>query len=647
MDPREYAIMKLTKLLKAVREIASIPRDNPDLLIAQYRAFTFQMPLMYVVLMINTWGLATTHMHVAPHWLTVDIPVIMTVISVVRLIGWLRRSRQEATHEIALKALSRTQRLAPVIALTFTLWAFALFPYGDPYEKAHVAFYMAITVIGVIFCMMHLRTAAFMVAFIVNGSFVVFFALSGTLVFVAIAVNTALVSAAMLAILLVHYRDFTGMVSARAENFRLANIDSLTGLANRRAFFSYLDYAYTKAKSDGSRLAVGIIDLDGFKLVNDIYGHATGDKLLQIIGTRLVEACPENYYVARLGGDEFSIVASNFGDTVELLANGELICSAIRAVASMGDITLQIGGSIGFSVFPDMASDTTQLFANADYALYHGKRGSRGKVTLFSTDHDAKIRYEAKIEQALQHANLQDELTVVFQPIVDVSNRATIGFEALARWTSPTLGSITPAQFIPVAERTGMIERITKILLKKALVHALLWPSSIRLSFNLSAHDLSSPDTVLDIITEIGKSGFDPARLDLEITETAFIRDFAQVRRATETLRALGCGISLDDFGTGFSSLTHLHALPLTKIKVDRSFVTDLNTNPTSYKIVKSLLALSRDMDLDCIIEGIETRDELAILKTLGGLMVQGYLYSRPIPANEVVSFLEQPLTVA
>jgi predicted signal transduction protein with EAL and GGDEF domain len=192
-----------------------------------------------------------------------------------------------------------------------------------------------------------------------------------------------------------------------------------------------------------------------------------------------------------------------------------------------------------------------------------------------------------------------------------------------------------------------MIERITKILLKKALVHALLWPSSIRLSFNLSAHDLSSPDTVLDIITEIGKSGFDPARLDLEITETAFIRDFAQVRRATETLRALGCGISLDDFGTGFSSLTHLHALPLTKIKVDRSFVADLNTNPTSYKIVKSLLALSRDMDLDCIIEGIETRDELAILKTLGGLMVQGYLYSRPIPANEVVSFLEQPLTVA
>ncbi|KLU21431.1 histidine kinase [Caballeronia mineralivorans PML1(12)] len=639
--------MEFMKCLKAVKEMAAIPKHNPDLLIAQYKAFTFQMPLMYVILMINTWGVAATHMHVAPRWMTIDIPVVMTVISAVRAIGWLRCSKQEATRDVALKALSRTQRLSGILALAFTLWALALFPYGDAYEKAHVAFYMAITVIGVIFCMMHLRPAAFTVAFIVNGSFVIFFSLSENLVFVAIAINTALVSAAMLAILLVHYRDFTGMVNARVENFRLANIDSLTGLANRRAFFSYLDKAYAKAKSDGTRLAVGIIDLDGFKPINDIYGHATGDKLLQTIGTRLGNVCPANYYVARLGGDEFSIVASNFGDTGELVATGELICSAIRTAASLGDITLQIGGSIGFSVYPDMASDTVQLFANADYALYHGKRAGRGKVTLFSIDHDAKIRSDAKIEQALQHANLEDELTVVFQPIVDVSSRTTIGFEALARWFSPTLSSISPTQFIPVAERTGMILAITLTLLKKALAHALLWPDHIRLSFNLSAHDLSSPENVLDIITEIRRSGFNPARLDLEITETAFIRDFSQVRSATETLRSLGCGISLDDFGTGFSSLTHLHALPLTKIKVDRSFVTDLNKNPASYKIVKSLLALSRDMGLDCIVEGVETRDELAILQTLGDLTVQGYLYSKPISADEVVGFLEQPATVA
>jgi len=510
-------MMEFMKYLKAAKEIAAVPKNNSDLLIAQYRAFTFQMPLMYVILMINTWGLAATHMHMAPRWMTIYIPVVMTVLSAVRVIGWLRRSKQDATRDIALKALSRTQRLSGMIALAFTLWALVLFPYGGAYEKAHVAFYMAITVIGVIFCLMHLRSAAFTVAFIVNGSFVIFFSLSGNLVFVAIAINTALVSAAMLAILLVHYRDFTGMVSARAENFRLANVDSLTGLANRRAFFSYLDNAYARAKSDGTRLAVGIIDLDSFKPVNDIYGHATGDKLLQTIGMRLGKVCPENYYVARLGGDEFSIVASNFGDTSELVATGELICSAIRTAAPLGDTTLRIGGSMGFSVYPDMASDTVQLFANADYALYHGKRTGRGRVTLFSVDHDAKIRSDAKIEQALQHANLEDELTVVFQPIINVSSRSTIGFEALARWSSPTLGSVTPAQFIPVAERTGMILTITQTLLKKALAHALLWPGHIRLSFNLSAHDLSSSESVNDIIVQIERSGFNPARIDLNI----------------------------------------------------------------------------------------------------------------------------------
>jgi diguanylate cyclase (GGDEF)-like protein len=639
-------MLKIAKCWSVLKELAAIPKGDPDLLIAQHKAFTFQLPLMYVILMINTWGVAATHMHVAPDWMTIHIPVVMTLVALVRIFGWVRGARKAPSYDLALKTLTRTNRLSGVIALAFTLWAYALFDYGDAYLKAHVAFYMAITVIGVIFCMMHLRPAAFKVALIVNGSFVIFFSLSGNLVFVAIAINTALVSAAMLLILLVHYRDFTGMVSARAENFRLANVDSLTGLPNRRAFFSYLDAAYAVAKSEGASLAVGIIDLDGFKPINDIYGHATGDKLLQVIGARLAEVCPENYHVARLGGDEFSIVASRFGTTSELVATAEQFCSAIRSPTLLGDTTLQIGGSIGFSVFPDMAGNTTQLFAHADYALYHSKRTGRGKVTIFSVEHDAEIRSDAKIEQALQHADLENELTIVFQPIVNVSSRSTVGFEALARWDNQELGIIGPAQFIPIAERTGMIGFITKTLLRKALAHAILWPDSVRLSFNLSAHDLSSSESVFDIITVIGKSAFDPSRLDLEITETAFIRDFSQVIAATEALRTLGCGISLDDFGTGFSSLTHLHALPLTKIKVDRSFVTNLNRNPASYKIVKSLLTLSRDMGLDCIVEGVETPEELATLRALGGQIVQGYLYSRPIQASDVVGFLSKQVSV-
>ncbi|OTP75648.1 putative bifunctional diguanylate cyclase/phosphodiesterase [Caballeronia sordidicola] len=635
------------KFIDALREIAAIPSKNPDLLIAQYKAFTFQMPLLYMVLIINTWGLAATHMRVAPVELTIFAPAAMSLISAFRVVGWLRKSKRIVSRDIAFKELSRTNRLASAIAIVFTLWALSLFSYGDAYAKAHVAFYMAITVIGVIFCLMHLRRAAFTVAVIVNGSFVVFFALSGNLVFVAIAVNTAFVSAAMLVILLVHYRDFTGLVNARAENYRLANLDSLSNLPNRRAFFSYLDAAYATATKDNFHIAVGIIDLDGFKPINDLYGHAAGDRLLHVIAQRLLEICPENFFVARLGGDEFAVVATHFGGTDALLAIGEQMCAGIRMPIDLGDIDLQVTGSIGFAVYPELANDTIKLFANADYALYHGKRTGRGKAILFSVEHDNEIRRDARIEQALQHADFTRELAIVFQPIVDVTSQTTVGFEALARWISPTLGPIAPSQFIQVAERSGSIETITQVLLKKALQHAVSWPEELRLSFNLSAQDLSSLDTVMSIISIIGKSDFDPHRLDFEITETAFIRDFQQVRSSTELLRKLGCGISLDDFGTGFSSLTHLHALPLTKIKIDRSFVTNLNDNPASYKIVKSLLALSRDMGLECIVEGVETNEELITLMSLGGQIVQGYLYSKPISATEVGLFLESPLTTA
>ncbi|NTF59584.1 EAL domain-containing protein [Agrobacterium rhizogenes] len=630
----------------------SIPLDNPELLKAQYRAFSYQLPLMYVILLTNTWVLASTHMSVAPTWLVLYIPVLLTLVCVVRIVSWSRSMRIAPTSELAAQALTRTNRLASIIAIAFTAWALTLFPYGDAYAKSHVAFYMAITVIGVIFCLMHLRPAAFTVAIIVNGAFFIFFVLSGNAVFVATAINTALVSGTMLVILLVYYRDFTRMVEAQVrtealsnENFRLANLDSLTALPNRRAFFSHLAEAFAEAQANGHRLAVGIVDLDGFKPVNDLYGHGIGDKLLYEVGQRLAGLCPQNVHLARLGGDEFALIVSKLSYDTELLALGDRLCLGLRQPFLLAEAAVQISGSIGFAVYPEMAANVENLFERADYALYHGKRTSRGNAVLFSSDHDAEIRRDARIEQALQMADLHEELSVVFQPIVDVRSHETIGFEALARWTSPIIGKVSPAQFIPVAERAGFINRVTRPLLEKALAAAVKWPAGIRLSFNLSAQDLTSPECLLHLISIIHGSCFDPKRLDLEITETAFTADFGQIQTAITTLKALGCGISLDDFGTGYSSLSRLHSLPLTKIKIDRSFVANLHEKPASYKIVKSLLALGRDMGLDCIIEGVETSEEMAALKELGGLIVQGYFYSPPIPEADIRDFLKVPIS--
>lgn len=633
-------IMYLKSFFQHARSFMSVPVDNPDLLLAQYKAFSKQIPLMYCILLANTWSLSYDFIGTAPDWLSVYAPVLLSVICIIRLVNWLRVRDRMPTADDACKALNRTNRLASIIAIIFASWSIALFPYGSEYGQAHVAFYMAITVIGVIFCLMHLRPAAFTVALIVNTIFIGFFGLSNVPTFVATAINVFAVSVAMLVILMVYYRDFTEMVAARVENFRLANVDVLTNLPNRRHFFTQLKSDFVKAKADSVRLTVGLLDLDGFKPINDLYGHAAGDELLNLVGKRLKDVCEDKAYVARLGGDEFAfILASTCNDAA--LELGEEVCAAIREPYELEGMIIEVSATIGFAAYPDLQlSSETDLFERADYALYQGKRSGRGGIVKFSANHDAEIQRDVGIERALRIANLQDELSVLFQPVVDMRSGDTVAFEALARWSSSRIGFVSPGLFIPVAERAGIVHKLTRVLLGKALEQAALWPAHIRLSFNLSARDIcnrSGSSWLIDIITT---SCFDPRRIDFEITETSMLHDFDQAIVTVNALKALGCGISLDDFGTGYSSLSQLHSLPLNKIKVDRSFVTELHRNPASYKIVKSLIALSRDMGLECIVEGVETIQEVAALKALGCTFVQGYHYSKPLSGQAALNFI-------
>jgi diguanylate cyclase (GGDEF)-like protein len=450
---------------------------------------------------------------------------------------------------------------------------------------------------------------------------------------------------------LTNYRNFERMVVSQQrtealsnENLLLANIDSLTELPNRRAFFKHLEAELEKARAEGTRLALGVIDLDGFKPVNDLYGHSVGDRLLVNVSKRLAASLKASR-AFRLGGDEFAIVSPIIPDDTQLVANANAISEQLRAPYHMPEGTVHVSASMGIAVFPNLASTLEQLFDRADYALYHAKKTRRGDAVLFDAEHEKQINIEARIEHLLKQKDMENELSVVFQPIVDIRDGRAAGFEALARWYSPVLGHVPPAQFFSIAERAGIVSSLTRPLLRTALASASAWEPSLRLSFNLSAHDLNSCEGVLSLIGIIENSGFDARRLDLEITETAFAHDFEQVRQSVEMLRRLGCGISLDDFGTGYSSLTRLHALPLTKIKIDRSFVTDLHEKPASYKIVKSLLTLSRDMGLECVVEGVETSEELAALEGLGATLVQGYVYAPPLREEDVYEFLSEQAT--
>jgi len=624
----------------------SVRSDNPDLLKAQHQAFTRQMPMMYFILLSSTWALAATHIRFAPLWLTVGVPALFTLGCTLRIAFWWRTRGMEPSAEVAHAILRRTNRLAGGIAIAFTIWSFLLVPYGDAYTRSHVAFYMAITVISCIFCLMYVRSAAFMVTVIVNGAFIAFFLASRQPTFVAIAINMLLVCTGMMSILLTNYRNFENMVISQKrtealsnENLLLANRDSLTELPNRRAFFAHLEAELEKAKANGTRLALGVIDLDGFKPVNDLYGHSVGDRLLINVSKRLSESLKASK-AFRLGGDEFAIIAPVIPDDAQLVANANAISERLRAPYHMAEGTVHVSASMGIAVFPHLASTLEELFDRADYALYHAKRTRRGDAVLFDAEHEKQINIEARIVHLLKQTEIEKELSVVFQPVVDIRDGTTACFEALARWSSPVLGQVPPSQFFAIAERAGIVSSLTRPLLKRALASASQWPPSVRLSFNLSAQDLNACEGVLSLIGIIENSGFDARRLDLEITETAFAHDFEQVKQSVEMLRRLGCGISLDDFGTGYSSLTRLHALPLTKIKIDRSFVTDLHDKPASYKIVKSLLALSRDMELECVVEGVETPAELATLESLGATLVQGYIFAPPLKERDVVEFL-------
>lgn len=415
----------------------------------------------------------------------------------------------------------------------------------------------------------------------------------------------------------------------RAE--RQADFDALSGLPNRRSYFANLEQMIA---APGASVYVGIIDLDGFKPVNDLYGHAVGDDLLVEVAARIRNTCPPAYLVARLGGDEFALGIDRPLSHDSLTHLGAALCEALRRPFTISGISIAISGSIGFAHFPTNGTTAREIYERADHALYCAKRATRGDVVIFTDRHEAEMTDYGLIEQTLRNADLVKELYLDFQPQFDILAQRTSGFEALARWASPTLGTVDPGQFIAAAERTGMIERVTGILLQKALAAAVTWPSDISLSFNLSPVDLVSPRSIANVTRIVRESGISPERLTFEITETMVMSDFECARESLVALANMGCRIALDDFGSGYSSFAYIHRFPLHRIKADRCFVTQLADDSASgFGVLLAIAELCANLGLECLAEGVETEEEMRLVRQAGVRFVQGYLYGRPMNA--------------
>jgi diguanylate cyclase (GGDEF)-like protein len=777
-------------LMNTLCALFRIPRENPDLMRSQVQAFSRQVPLLYFILAVNTDALAWTHYGVAPRGQTTIFPALLTIACIARVWIWTKGRRDAQSDADLIRRLKTTIILTGGLGVIFLAWSLSLYPYGDAYAQGHVAFYIGITVVSCIFCLMHLRPAALLLTGVVVIPFTIFFLLTGRPVFIAIAVNMLLVSAAMIYILLTYSRDFARLIAfqkklvethnAEADRARLnaekelsaqreilkhagrfevalnnmlhglsmfdtedrlivcnerytrmyslpdeltrpgarwqdivehriktfgyrnldyddvlaqhqtsdlkkvektttrelgdgrtilihhqpireggwvaihediterhkaeerlshmARHDALTGLANRVLFHERMEQAVAGLPR-GDKFAVLCLDLDHFKEANDALGHAVGDALLREIAVRLRKCVLGSDTVARIGGDEFAIVQVGIAGLDDPSDLAQHILDVLTDPYEVEGHQINIGASIGIAMAPRDESAGALLLRLADIALYRAKSEGRRTYRFFEPAMDSELQSRRRLETDLRKALAKEELEVFFQPINDAKTKAIRSFEALARWRHPDRDMISPAEFIPLAEEAGLIVQLGEFVLRTACKEATHWPSDVRVSVNLSASQFKAGGLTRTIRDALADSGLAARRLELEITESVLLDGSKDNLLILHEIRGLGVRIAMDDFGTGYSSLSYLRSFPFDKIKIDQSFVRNIDERDAR-EIVRAIANLGQTLGMTTTAEGVETEDQLEKMIAYRCTEVQGYLFSEPVPPAQIAGLL-------
>ncbi|PBB96903.1 EAL domain-containing protein [Mesorhizobium sp. WSM3862] len=427
-------------------------------------------------------------------------------------------------------------------------------------------------------------------------------------------------------------RDMRERKKAEDEILRLAHFDPLTGLANRRSFTSRLEAEIATTSGKGGQLALMLIDLDRFKEVNDLFGHAAGDAVLQRVAQCASSVLRHGQMLARLGGDEFAIIAPNLPDPQAAGRIAEAVLSKLRQESQLSPGGELVSASIGIALYPLDADEQAALVSHADTALYRAKAEGKDTYRYFEASMGAETRDRRAMEHDLRQAVARGEFRLVYQPQKKISSGKMIGFEALIRWHHPERGNIPPSVFIPVAEDSGAIAQIGEWVLATACEEAVRWKNPLTIAVNVSAVQLHNPNFSRKVHEILLRSGLPAGRLELEVTETALIKDMPRALATLRQVKALGIRVAMDDFGTGYSSLSNLRAFPFDKIKIDGSFIKSVDRNGQVAAIVRAVLGLGRGLGLPVLAEGVETLDELRFLDAEDCEIGQGYYLGRPGP---------------
>jgi diguanylate cyclase (GGDEF)-like protein len=626
---------------------------NDELQQERFRTLQRQIPWLYAILLVNLVGLISS---LAEAELRRAAPgFALAGLVMVRIVYWLRvRQSSLATRDLKVE-LRKVVAIATLFCSSYCAWSLALFLDGNRYDQIHIVLYASLAAVG---CSYGLSSFPF--------------AARLPLLLLAVPIALALLwqsdlahagmGCSLIALILLTHR----LIDANGEGFerlvhsrvdverereraaaaekvataeksrvrRIADTDSLTGIANRRAFVAALD---SLSENPQQNIAVALVDLDGFKPINDTFGHETGDALLVEVSRRLQSVIGDPGMVARIGGDEFALLFPS-SDSEEAIAICEEAVRQLELPFVLAHRALSISTCVGISFHALTDNDFQQALRQADIALYSAKRSGRGKVRAYSQEIEASLQRTTAIEQALREPAERSSIDLAFQPILDLKTLELQSFEALARWRHSELGWISPSEFIPITERISVVEQLTEELLANAAGQAARWPRHVRLSFNLSAVQLCSLSSAEGVIAIISRCGLEPSRLQIEVTETALLADFRVARANLAYLRSYGVRILLDDFGAGYASISYLREMTFDAIKLDGSLITGA-LNGSGSALLEGVLGLCHSVGLPCVAEHVETSQQLALLRRIGCQYGQGFGLARPMGADAAEHF--------
>lgn len=644
--------------MRAFFQLFDLDTGDPELMRAQFRSFQGHIPLLYGILVCNTVAITVTSFNAELLIKTLVAPIAISSIAIVRAIWWLRQGdAQNLSDPEISKHLKRTCQLAVIMTLTFNAWVIWVYQDAGAYARSNLTFFLALSQVSTVFCLMTLRAAAMMVAVVSTIAFALYFSwaeggqlLPQSLVLCCVCVGMAVVTHSF-------NRSFSEVVQSRRtlhirqleteklseENRRIAFMDPLSGLPNRRELLARLDRLEQQEGLQPKTLAIVFIDLDGFKQVNDEHGHQAGDELIRTVCDRLQQQCPDNAILARVGGDEFTVLLETAGQTQN--AQATALALALRLLEQMAlpvqvdRHVLQISGSIGIASNTDAQVRPRELLRRADLAMYHAKTEGKGQVAIYSDELDKGRLRRIEIEGQIGAGLANGEFDVVYQPIIDAATGTVVSAEALLRWPRRTQGALSPDEFIEVAEATGQIHPLGLYVLERAC-REIRPLGDLCLSVNVSPAQFRHSGFERQVLSILDRTGFPPERMQLEMTESYLLTNPGLAIKAIGTLKAAGISLALDDFGTGFTSIHYLKSYGFTHIKLDKSLLLGLEPGSKAAMLVAGAITLATALEISVIAEGVEHEAQARVLRDLGCQEMQGYLFGKPSNLAELQSLL-------